>query len=187
MRRPIADHTSQPWRVHDVARNFELLHVWRFPIRSNDRVPLPEFSVFLGEVLDRLRSGGGMAAVLFRLRAVLGRFFGWDEDPSQARSDVRVGFRPVYEDEFERLAEIENRTVHAFLHLGRVPLSDAGSSEGEWSPQMAIYAKPRGRLGRVYMVLIGPFRHWIVYPSMMRAVEHAWPDYARKKGWLDGC
>ena len=39
---------------------------------------------------------------------------------------------------------------------------------------MAVYVKPRGRLGNGYMALIAPFRHWIVYPALMRQIEQAW-------------
>ena len=39
---------------------------------------------------------------------------------------------------------------------------------------MGIYVKPRGRLGALYMRLIGPFRHLIVYPALMRQIERAW-------------
>jgi hypothetical protein len=39
---------------------------------------------------------------------------------------------------------------------------------------MAVYVKPRGRLGKGYMALIKPFRYWIVYPALMRQIERAW-------------
>jgi hypothetical protein len=39
---------------------------------------------------------------------------------------------------------------------------------------MAVYVKPRGRLGKGYMALIRPFRHWVVYPALLRQIERAW-------------
>jgi hypothetical protein len=39
---------------------------------------------------------------------------------------------------------------------------------------MAVYVKPRGPLGKGYMALIKPFRHWIVYPALMRQFERVW-------------
>jgi hypothetical protein len=39
---------------------------------------------------------------------------------------------------------------------------------------MAVYVKPRGRFGRPYMAFIAPFRHWVVYPALMRQIERAW-------------
>ena len=48
--------------------------------------------------------------------------------------------------------------------------------EGSHRPQMAVYVKARGVLGGLYMKLIGPFRHWIVYPALMRQIRRAWED-----------
>jgi len=44
---------------------------------------------------------------------------------------------------------------------------------------MAVYVKPRGRLGETYMMLIQPFRHLIVYPALMRQIGHAWDARGR--------
>ena len=55
------------------------------------------------------------------------------------------------------------------LHLAWV---DQG--EGRYQGQMAVYVKPRGRLGKGYMALIKPFRHWVVYPALMRQMERTW-------------
>jgi hypothetical protein len=46
--------------------------------------------------------------------------------------------------------------------------------EGLYRGQMGIYVKPRGTFGAAYMALIGPFRHLIVYPALMRQIERAW-------------
>lgn len=81
-------------------------------------------------------------------------------------------FGLVYKLDDESLAEISNKTVHAFLHLGRVPVTKT-----TWSPEMAVYVKPRGRFGPIYMAAIAPFRHHIVYPAMMRGAKKGWPDY----------
>jgi hypothetical protein len=37
-----------------------------------------------------------------------------------------------------------------------------------------VYVKHRGLLGRLYMALIGPFRHLVVYPSLIRAAVTRW-------------
>jgi hypothetical protein len=39
---------------------------------------------------------------------------------------------------------------------------------------MAVLVKPNGRLGTIYMAAIAPFRHAIVYPQLMRDIEHEW-------------
>jgi hypothetical protein len=39
---------------------------------------------------------------------------------------------------------------------------------------MAVYVKPNGLLGTVYMAAIRPFRHLIVYPPMLRQLGRDW-------------
>jgi hypothetical protein len=73
----------------------------------------------------------------------------------------------------EWAAEIANRTMHGVMHIGWVPDQASG-----YRGQMAVYAKPNGRLGTAYMAAIRPFRHLIVYPAMLRQIERQW----RKSG-----
>ena len=210
MRLPVEEHLNHEWRVHSLASDFDLLDVWRFPIELDNRVSLDDFLRFMLSLQRNLADSRGATGALFRLRRVLGRLFGWDDEspassqalpiPGCVETTIRarltddetermdgasspVGthaddgdespFKPVYQRESEFLSEISNSTVHALLHLGRVSIS-----ETHWSPQMGVYVKARGRLGRFYMGLIAPFRHYIVYPAMMRAAEKRWPDYA---------
>lgn len=70
------------------------------------------------------------------------------------------------------------------MHLGWVP-----DGTGGYRGQMAVYVKPNGLLGAAYMAGIRPLRHLIVYPSMLRQIEHTWknrpparaPDSVREK------
>jgi hypothetical protein len=196
MRRPVEDHRDESWRVHEFAADFDLLDVWRYPVRLESDVPLSTFLDFLTEANAELRSGTSPAARLFRLRGWLGRVFGWDRESAQPAPGVDpttrpegasadrttpsfLGFDSVYVREDEVLFELQNATVHALMHLGRVEPED-GTGNGEWAPQMAVYVKRRGLFGRFYMAMISPFRHYIVYPAMMRAAERAWPRYAAK-------
>lgn len=55
------------------------------------------------------------------------------------------------------------------MHLAWV---DGGA--GVYRGRMAVYVKPRGRWGAIYMALIGPSRHLIVYPALMRQIARAW-------------
>jgi hypothetical protein len=43
-----------------------------------------------------------------------------------------------------------------------------------WGIQMAVYVTPKGWFGKAYMLLIKPFRLWIVYPAMMSAASTRW-------------
>jgi Protein of unknown function (DUF2867) len=76
---------------------------------------------------------------------------------------------PIYRTDVEFAAEMSNRTVHSVMHLAWV---DQG--EGRYQGQMAVYVKPRDPLGKGYMALIKPFRHWVVYPALIREIERAW-------------
>jgi hypothetical protein len=131
------------------------------------------------------------ARLLWAIRWKLGELLGWDAPdaglgarvPSlrdRLPTDLRDGprgpdfdalpFTPLYLLDDEWAAEIANRTVHGVMHLGWVP-DGAGGYRGE----MAVYVRPNGLLGAAYMTAIRPFRHLIVYPSLMRGIEQAWP------------
>jgi hypothetical protein len=125
---------------------------------------------------------------LFALRFGIGRALGWDRprpdalarsylhrlsDDDRARSLVPPGamrglFRMLYLFADESVSEIRNATVHAFLVMALRPRGDA------YRLYWAIYVKPVGRLTRVYMAAIDPFRRFIIYPALIRQVQGAW-------------
>jgi hypothetical protein len=86
-------------------------------------------------------------------------------------------FSPLFLTADEFAAEISNQTVHGVMHLAWVDRGD-----GLFQGQMAVYVKPRGRLGEAYMALIRPFRHLIVYPALMRQFERKWSEDAGPDG-----
>ncbi len=77
-------------------------------------------------------------------------------------------FRTVYAFENERLAEMMNRTAHAFFCMALEPAADG------YTLYWAIYVRETGGLTPVYMTLIDPFRRHIVYPAIVRGVERTW-------------
>jgi hypothetical protein len=81
----------------------------------------------------------------------------------------RLPFVPLYRTDNEFAAEVSNQTVHGVMHLAWV-----AQGNGRYQGQMAVYVKPRGRFGTAYMVLIKPFRYWVVYPALMRQIERTW-------------
>ncbi len=129
---------------------------------------------------------------LFAVREWLGQRFNWDEQADalpipgctetslreRLPADLEAGqsgtlgstsFSVVFETPTEWAAEISNGTVHAIIHLGWVKRKG-----GTYRGQMGIYVKPRGRLGPLYMALIAPFRHYVVYPALMRRIDRSW-------------
>jgi hypothetical protein len=127
---------------------------------------------------------------LFRLRFWLGKVFGWDSDSKglPAVSVIRrlplelakrsliipgtpsSGFRVVYSFECESLSEIINATVHAFLCRALVRI------DGGYRLYLAVYVRPVSRWTAAYMALIEPFRRFIVYPSLLRAIRRRWVE-----------
>jgi Protein of unknown function (DUF2867) len=190
VRLPNAAHAAHPWVIAQIAPDFELLDVWRLPAQGR----LEDFAILLETMASLDRADRGRATrALFSLRHRLGGWFGWD-DASRRRpvpgrtettlsarlpDDLRgtatlpdissTSFTPLYRTDNEWAAELSNDTVHAVMHLAWI---DQG--EGLYRGQMGIYVKPRGRFGAAYMALIGPFRHLIVYPALMRQIERAW-------------
>ncbi|MFD0332158.1 DUF2867 domain-containing protein [Streptacidiphilus monticola] len=79
--------------------------------------------------------------------------------------------KAVYELHDESARELANRTVHTVMHLGWVR-GDADDHE-LW---MTVLVKANGRFGRLYMALIAPFRHLLIYPALTRRWEQAWRD-----------
>ncbi len=192
MRLPDTAHTSRPWRIHELTRDFRLEDVWALPTPGGPH----EFGrlVQLLTAFDPSTSTSGPVGALFTVRWKLGELFGWDG--SDAGIGTRVptlrdslppdlrnaphgpahdaaSFGSVYLLQDEWALETANRTVHGVLHVGWVP-DGAGAYRG----QMAVLVKRNGLLGAAYMAGIAPFRHLIVYPQMMRSIARAWQQSA---------
>jgi hypothetical protein len=185
---PSTAHTSRAWRIHELTPDFGLEDVWALPTPGGpDDFPR---LVELMASFDPAQSSSAAVRTLFAIRWKIGALFGWDgpdtglgsrvptlrdrlpadlrDAPSGPGSDA-LPFSTLYLIEDEWAMEIANRTVHGVLHLGWVP-DEAGGYRG----QMAVLVKPNGLLGAAYMAAIGPFRHLIVYPAMLREIEREW-------------
>lgn len=198
MRLPNEAHTSRPWRIHEIARDFHLEDVWALPTPGGPA----DFPLLVqgAASLDPEQVSSVAVRVLVAIRLKLGELFGWDDPPAAGRSvpmlrdrlpaDLRAAppgpelaagpFVPLYLTDDEFAAEIANKTVHAVLHLGWVP-DDTGGYRG----QLAILVKRNGLLGTVYMAAITPFRHLVVYPALMRDVGRRWRAL-RAQGGVEG-
>src|SRR5580658_7408811 len=182
MRLPIRVHTSQPWRIHELTRDFRLEDVWELPgVGGPDAFPVLVRLIASG---DPSQSSSVAVRTLFAIRWKIGELLGWDgpdaglgsrvptlrdrlpadlrDAPSGPDFDA-LPFTSLYLLEDEWAAEIANRTMHGVMHIGRVP-----DETGGFRAHMAVYVKPNGLLGSAYMAAIRPFRHLIVYPPMLR-------------------
>jgi hypothetical protein len=193
IRLPDTAHTSRPWRIHELTRDFRLEDVWALPTPGG-----PDDFPRLVELItsdDPSRNTSSAARALWVIRLKLGEMLGWDESPGAAPqrpslrdslpADLRAGpsgprhtklpFTPLYLTADEWATEIVNRTVHGILHLGWVPdHPDHPDHPDRYHGQLAVYVKPNGLLGAAYMTAITPFRHLIVYPPMIQAIGRAW-------------
>lgn len=191
-----AAHRALPWRVHSLLADMRLEDVWRFPVELEADEDLQAFEAQLEQALGQT-GNLGLAGLLLRLRLAVGRVLGWDgdaakpppralyaryaashgPDPAPPAVDRQLSFSPVYRFPDESLGEIENKTVLAAIHLSRVPLDS-----GRGAVHLAVYTLPKGKLGRAYMAAIKPFRLWIVYPAIMRAVTAHWERHRYEVG-----
>ena len=185
-------HRKRAWRVHTVAPDFQLLDVWRFDLghRTADLEPFLPCLWGAGAAIEN--------SWLARLRLWIGRALGWDDHdftlPIPGCPEMSVAARLVAADHSanraapdspsplkavpvktvyvfgdEALYEISNDTIHALLHVGV-----ANSPAEGGSASLAVYIKSRGLHSRLYMALINPFRHLIVYPTLIGLVEGSW-------------
>jgi hypothetical protein len=181
-------HRSRPWRIHELTRDFRIEDVWELPV-SGERDDFPRV-VQLASALDPSQSSSFAVRTLFAIRWKLGEVFGWDREHTGLGSrvptlrdrlpeDLRdlpsapepeaLPFTPLYVLDDEYAAEIANDTMHGVMHLGWVPDED-----GRYHAEMTVYVKPNGLLGQAYMAAIKPFRYVLVYPQLLRDIEHAW-------------
>jgi Protein of unknown function (DUF2867) len=204
VRLPNAAHESRPWRIREIVPDFILEDVWALPVHGGpeDFQALLELMIASDpanaeslptRVLWRVRDRLGSWFDLGRISASIDSKSGPDDaagkltipDTNEASLADRLPddlcgtaadlhfdsllFAPLYRTDVEFAAEISNQTVHGVMHLAWV---DQG--EGRYQGQLAVYVKPRGPFGKAYMALIKPFRHWVVYPALMRQIERAW-------------
>ncbi|GAA5079165.1 DUF2867 domain-containing protein [Nocardia iowensis] len=187
MKLPNTAHTSRPWRIHELAGDFELEDVWALPTPGGP----DDFSRLVHHIATGNDSNQSPAyRILFAIRWKLGALLGWDKEdtgiatrvpslrdrlPAELR-DAPPGpafqskpFHSVFLTQDEWAAEIANSTVHAIMHIGWVQ-----DESGGYRGQMAVLVKPNGLFGKLYMAAILPFRYLLVYPALMRTVERDW-------------
>ena len=199
MRLPDTAHTSRPWRIHELTRDFRLEDVWALPTPGGPG-DFPRLAQGFPRLVQGIASAGPspgvsrLARALWAVRWRLGALLGWDDPDSGLGSRVSTlrdrlpadlrgapsgpdlrRFSSLYLVEDEWAAEIANRTVHGVLHLGWVP-----DGTGGYRGQLAVLVKPNGVLGTAYLAAIKPLRHLIVYPALLRGIERAWPAPARR-------
>jgi Protein of unknown function (DUF2867) len=189
MRLPNTAHTSRPWRIHELTRDFRLEDVWALPTPGGRPDDFHRLVERFGSG-DPSQGSSRVARMLWAMRWKLGEVLGWDDPDAGLGSRVptlrdrlpadlcdapsgpefdALPFTSLYLLDDEFAAEIANRTMHGVMHVGWVP-----DETGGYRGQMAVLVKPNGLFGTGYMAAIKPFRHLLVYPPMMRQIEREW-------------
>jgi len=200
-------HSEYLWKVNEIANDFNLWDVWEIPIEANNSEAenFKSFYKVVVEAFMKMQTRITLTSLLFTLRYWLGKVIpldkninilpipGCNETTIKSRlsdKDIEISkvgkaikdnntdleFRPVYLFEDESLHELSNDTVHCLTHFGWVKKKD-----NYYTATLAIYVKPRGIFGRLYLKLIEPFRHYIVYPTMMKTIETQWQEHLLSK------
>jgi hypothetical protein len=179
---------SRSLRVHTLLHDVPLEDAWAIPLSGGGA----------GRTIQDMRAAlvaGREAAPavvkgLFRLRRRIGSLFGWDHQRAaydaesyadrlspedRAQSLVAPGtpdgnFSVLYRFEDEQLSELRNATVHAFASLS-IRQTPSG-----YLAYLGVFVRPVHGLTRLYMAAIAPFRRLLVYPAVIRKVQHAWAE-----------
>lgn len=182
MRVSPAEYLSLELRAHELLRGVPLYDV--------TVVDLPGGGV--GRSLADVRRLGAAATpsriawVLFGVRRLLGRVFGWDRSPMRAEdsllarmserdrrdSEIAPGtpdgpFLILYQFRSEALRETRNATVHGWVSTA------LASTTAGYRLYWAVYVLPVSWITRPYLILIEPFRR-VLYPAMLQRIRRAW-------------
>jgi hypothetical protein len=182
-----AEFQAKDFRVTSYLADVPLHDVWVFHLRGGgEELTLVDAQEILAS--QSPFEANTAVAFLAGFRMLLGAVLGWDdeeyfdtsasyvnrlteEDRSRTLEEPGTGegmFRTVYSFENETLAEMMNRTAHAFFCMALEPAADGHTMY--W----AIYVRETSGFTPIYMALIDPFRRRIVYPGIVRSVERSW-------------
>ena len=187
MKLPSSEHTSRPWRIHQLTRDFQLLDVWATPTPGGPD-DFPRLVEMVGS-MDPATSTSFVVRTLFAVRWALGDLLGLDApdrapggaptlrdrmpadllDTASGPAGDALPFTWLYLLDDECAAEIVNKTVHGVLHAGWVP-----DGSGAYRGQVAVLVKPNGLLGNAYLGFIKPFRYLLVYPAIFNEIGRRW-------------
>jgi hypothetical protein len=135
-----AAHTSRPWQIHNLTRDFRIEDAWALPTPGGP----DDFRRLVKLLASGNPSHGSSRAArtLWAIRWKLGALLGWDDADASLGSrvptlrdrlpadlrDVHSGpsfdalpFTSLYLLDDEWAAEIANRTMHGVMHIGWVP------------------------------------------------------------------
>jgi hypothetical protein len=191
--RPWSQTTVQEYhrltlRAHSLLRDVPVHDVWRVALPDRGPSRTMKDVRFIFEVARESQRLSLPVRALFGLRWLIGRLFRWDRplgerevwsfrarlsDTDRRQSIVEPGtldgpFAVLYVHAMEAVSEIRNATVHGFLVWALEPTADG------YQLFLAIHVLPVSVWTKPYLALIDPFRHWLVYPALLRRIHESW-------------
>ena len=191
-------YRNEKWIIHDLAHDFELLDCWELNLSPTvtENSFFDFFDLMINFDLTRINP---IVTCLLKFRFALGRMMKWDGPESwgtipnsheksikerlpleaadinrahqlKVATGVMADFKPVYVLHNEGLAEISNSTIYALLHMGLTR---------ENKMVLGVHVKFRGVMSKAYMASIKPFRHILVYPVWLNAMQTAWNEHSK--------
>src|SRR5262245_53525328 len=177
---------ARPLRAHALLHDVPLEDAWAVQLSGGGAGRT--IADLRAVIVASLEAAPAVVKGLFWLRFRIGALFGWDDQRprwkaqsyaerlspgDRARSLVAPGtpdgnFSLLYRFEDEQLSELRNATVRAFLSLSIRPTT------GGYLAYVGIFVQPVHRFSRLYMRAIAPFRHFVVYPALLRHVQSVW-------------
>lgn len=185
------EYRKHDWIIHETAADFHLIDCWELTVDLGEESFSRFFELFIGT--DPATSSW-ITGLLLKTRFVIGKILRFDDAgswlPIPGTNELSISgrisgehlksnqlhticiptvpwgeFRPVYLLDTEALIEVSNRTVFALIHVGRTQ---------DRKLLVGIFIKSRGVLTKVYMGLIKPFRHRVVYPLWLGHLAVQW-------------
>src|SRR5258708_17496743 len=94
MRLPNTAHTSQPWRIHELARDFRLEDVWALPTPGGQAGDFPRLVHQLASPRASRRASR-VAPAPWMIRLKIGELLGWDAADAVLCSRVPARRHPL--------------------------------------------------------------------------------------------
>ncbi len=185
---PKREFERLPLSVHTVLAGIPLHDAWAIDLVH--RRPGITLHQFFKESPLRFTGRSPSVEALFRLRRAVGKTFGWDQRSDLnstptfisrvpvdvcRKSLIKPGtpegsFSALYRLPNEHLSELRNRIVHGALSVALI------EEETFYRLYIGVFVLGLSRFTPLYMAVIAPFRHWIVYPSILNGFRRQWNE-----------
>ncbi|MEX0272907.1 MAG: DUF2867 domain-containing protein [Flavobacteriaceae bacterium] len=203
---PNAEHLKNNFIVQELAKDFELLDVWEYPLcfKTKEGDSLYKFRKISVEPTLQNVFNFSPTGILFSLRAVIGKIFRLDNNVNDLPipnckeisfaerltktqkekhfDELNIDLRTDNFFDFQTVYSMENETVNEISNATEHTLMHYGwikESNECFKVQMASYVKHRSRYGKLYIWLIKPFKYWVVYPYLFNKYVKKWKEYKK--------